>query len=471
MEALRYIHDQIEDISFEYSCGARSCGSCGVRVDGKPVLACSTFLDPNETYKVTPLEKFPTERDLTVDLEKAEIVASSLDDIEMIEMESGKDITSEETDKLREGMHKCISCELCFEACPVATTDLFEFTNPDVMVRNFSSMMFDPRKEYNTASVMNMREVWQCLTCLKCEEVCPKDIEVMKIFRQAKGKCFEEAKVPTSLSKVLNNQFELGNPWGRSVRKRGEWAEDLDVEKYQGQDVLLWVGCLGAYEERSKKVSRALANVLNRAEVSWGTLGPNEKCCGNLAYQLGEKMVFEELMEENLETIKMSGAEKIVTISPHCFNVLKNEYFDLDAEVLHYTQYLNNNFDELNPSKDLDWEVTYQDPCYLGRHNEIYEAPRNLLKQVPGIELVEMEKNRDMGVCCGGGGGGFWLNEDPEDHLSNERMEEALGTKADVLATACPFCLANFEDSVKYLNREEDIDVKDISEIVFSCLT
>lgn len=361
-----------------------------------------------------------------------------------------------------EGLRSCYQCGRCTGICPWIKVENKKFS-PRKLV-HFAQLGFE--------NLFSEEDLWLCTTCDECAAYCPKEVDPPEVIKSIRSVSCERGEVPRGLSDALNNLYELGNPWGRGIRKRAKWAEGLNVEEYDDQDVLLWVGCLGAYDDRNIKSARALARVLENIETSWGTLGADERCCGDSALQSGELMVFEELMDRNMKVIKRSKASKIVTISPHCYNTLKNEYpeiSDLGVEVLHYTQYLDELSSDLNLGK-FESTVTYQDPCYLGRLNEVYEAPRNLLERIPELELVEMKNSRDSGICCGGGGGRFWLETEPEERLSNMRLEEALAVGADVLATACPFCLVNFEDSAKYLNVENEMKVLDISEIVLNSL-
>lgn len=356
-------------------------------------------------------------------------------------------------------LRSCYQCGSCAGICPWRKIDTRKF-NPRTLIRE---------AQLGEEAMFAQEELWLCLMCKECTASCPQDVGIPQVMKGIRSLSCERGEVPREFSNALNNLFELGNPWGRGIRERTEWSDDLGVKEYENQDILLWVGCLGAYDKRNQRVTRSLARLLDMVEVSWGILGADEKCCGDSALQLGELIVFEELVEHNTKVIQDSGAEKIVTISPHCYNTLKNEYCDLDVEVLHYSQYLN----ELSRNLDFgsfNFTVTYQDPCYLGRYNDIYGEPRKVLRSIPGLEFVEMENSRERSVCCGGGGGRFWADIDPDERLSNVRLEEVLTIEAEVLATACPFCLVNFEDSAKFLNVEEKIEVLDISEIAFEAV-
>jgi Fe-S oxidoreductase len=262
-----------------------------------------------------------------------------------------------------------------------------------------------------------------------------------------------------------------GNPLQGDRKKRAEWAEGLSIKPYaEGMEALYFVGCYLSYDPRMKKVAKATADILKKAGVDFGILGSQENCCGESIRKTGSEDVFKRLARENIKTFVDNGVKKVIVSSPHCYHTFKNEYpeFMVNFEVLHINQYL---FELINEGRlELKGEfpktVTYHDPCYLGRHNNVYEEPRGILKQVPGLELVEMESYGQNSLCCGGGGGRIWMDTPKEERFSDIRLEQAKAVEAQVLATSCPYCITNFEESRLNLEYEDVIEIKDITEII-----
>ncbi len=361
-------------------------------------------------------------------------------------------------DRLGEDLNVCYQCAGCTGVCPWGEVG-----------RDFNPRLLLRRGQLGVGDILS-DDIWYCTTCNECVEQCPHEVNIPFVMSSIRSMSVEEAKMPKELQDALESMFKLGNPWSGSVRKRTEWTEEVNVPDYEDQDMLWWVCCTYAYDERNQEVVQDLTRVMNTIDASYGIVGKDEKCCGNSARRMGEEGLFMELEDENTQTIKKTGADKILTTSPHCYNAFKNEYEELDAEVIHYTQYLKRRLDDLDFLTEFDRTVAYKDPCYLGRHNDIYEQPREILQSIPGLELVEMERNKDRALCCGGGGGRIWADTEPEERFSNIGVEDALEAGADVLATACPYCTMNFEDSVKTLDAEDDIEVMDIAEILWSVM-
>jgi len=254
-------------------------------------------------------------------------------------------------------------------------------------------------------------------------------------------------------------------------KKRSDWAKDLSVKTYaEGMEVLYFVGCYLSYDPRMKKVATATANILNKAGVDFGILGSQENCCGESIRKTGSEEVFKNLARENIKTFIDNGVKKVIVSSPHCFHTFKNEYpeFMVNFEVIHMSQYLLELINEgrLELTGEYLKKITYHDPCYLGRHNKVYDEPRDLLKKVAGLKLVEMEASRKNSLCCGGGGGRIWMDTPQEERFSDLRLKQAKETGAQVLATACPYCITNFEESRLNLEYEDVLEVKDITEII-----
>jgi Fe-S oxidoreductase len=262
-----------------------------------------------------------------------------------------------------------------------------------------------------------------------------------------------------------------GNPLGEEREKRGDWAKGLSVNTFEeGMDLLYFSGCYLSYDPRLKKAAAATAKILNSMGVEYGILGPKENCCGESIRKTGDEELFKRLARENIKNFVENGVKKVLVSSPHCFHTFKNEYpeFMVNFDVIHVTQLLKELLDEgrLELSKEYEKKVTYHDPCYLGRHNGIYEEPRDVLRAVPGLDLVEMPDTGVDSLCCGGGGGRIWMETQKGERFSDLRLEQAMEAGAEVLVTTCPYCISNFEDSRLTLDVVEKIEVKEITEII-----
>jgi Fe-S oxidoreductase len=262
-----------------------------------------------------------------------------------------------------------------------------------------------------------------------------------------------------------------GNPLNEERNKRADWAEDLSVKPFtEGMEILYFPGCYLCYDPRLKKVARATADILNKAGINFGILGSKENCCGESIRKTGDEELFKRLARENIKTFIDHGVQKILVSSPHCFHTFKNEYpeFMVNFEVVHISQYLFELIQKgkLELTKAYGKKVTYHDPCYLGRHNEIYGEPREVLKKIPGLEMTEMADSREDSLCCGGGGGRIWMETPKGERFSDLRLEQAVGVGAEVLATSCPYCITHFEESRLALDDGKATEIKDITEII-----
>lgn len=316
--------------------------------------------------------------------------------------------------------------------------------------------------------------MYTCTACKNCEEKCPLrfNVDIMNMITAVKSEMVERGLIPSQVKEFLENIQRQGNPYGTARTSRGEWIEETGIEQYRGHEFLYYVGCVGSYDTRAQETARALGKVLQKSGVSFGVLGNDENCDGNEVNALGEEALFEMLAAENIQRFKDLGVTKIVTLSPHSYNAFKNDYplHDGNFEVLHYTQVLRDLIqgERLDVSPGLSARVTYHDPCFLGRWNGEYDAPRMILNAIPGVELVEMEKNKAGALCCGGGGGNFYTDflGGSDSSPARIRTREAHATGASILAVACPNCMTMLEDAVKAEGLEDKIDVKDISEIM-----
>jgi Fe-S oxidoreductase len=315
--------------------------------------------------------------------------------------------------------------------------------------------------------------VWACTTCGACMQECPVDIEhVDTIVDLRRNLVMGESRFPPEAGALLRNLENAGNPWGMSQSQRAGWAEGLDVrvldEGEEAPEILYWVGCAGAFDDRAKKIAQALAQILATAEVSFAILGPRELCTGDPARRMGNEYLFQTLAEQNIETLSGAKVTTIVANCPHCFNTLRNEYpqYGGTFEVIHHTELLGRLVAQgrLRPTETVEALLAYHDPCYLGRHNQVYDAPRDVLGRVPGVRTVEMPRHRERGLCCGAGGARMWMEERIGKRINDERMDEAASTGADVVGVACPYCLIMLDDGAK--GRGDQVEVLDVAQVL-----
>ncbi|MCF7805253.1 MAG: 4Fe-4S dicluster domain-containing protein [Candidatus Marinimicrobia bacterium] len=319
--------------------------------------------------------------------------------------------------------------------------------------------------------------LWACTTCKACEEACPLNIEFIdRIVDMRRSLVLEEAKIEKQVATTFKNMENQQNPWGLAGSTREEWAAGLDVPRIaevdpEELDIVYWIGCAGAFDDRAKQVSQAMVKILNAAGVKYAILGKKEVCTGDPARRIGNEYVFQMLAEQNIETFKEYNISTLLTQCPHCFNTFANEYpqFGGDYEVIHHTTFVKQLLDggRLTLSKPRAQRITYHDSCYLGRHNDIYADPRDLLMAIPEVELVEMENSKENGFCCGAGGGRMWM-EETEGHtkVNNERVNQAAAVEPDNVATACPFCATMIGDGINENGLADQMDTEDIIQMV-----
>jgi len=364
----------------------------------------------------------------------------------------------------------CYQCGTCTGLCPYSSISEFR---PRKLVL---------RAQLEPEEVIDSELLWQCSACWACVPRCPMDVRPPEVFSALRAKAIEEGTVPDRFAKplfdALQNVHRYGNPWGYPARDRLRWAAGMEPElelkkASERAELLYYVGCSPSYDPRVQGIPRALVKIFERAGLDFGLLGEEERCCGDAVRWLGEEGLFLALAGENAAQFNEYKPQRIVTTSPHCYSVFKRDYPELEGEVLHYTQLLAELIADgrlplaEGPEAEVKVRVAYHDPCYLGRRSGIYEEPRSVLSALPGVELVELPRSRERALCCGGGGGRFWLGVELEkERLSELRIKEALQAGAQLLVTACPFCLINLREAAKTLGLEDKIKVVDLAELV-----
>jgi Fe-S oxidoreductase/nitrate reductase gamma subunit len=381
----------------------------------------------------------------------------------------------------------CTACGRCQAVCPAYNSD--KPLSPKQLILDLRNYMH--RRGTAAASsdgaaetrqmvgdVIHDETLWACTTCGACMQECPVTIEhIDAIVDMRRHLVMNEARMPETVEQVLRSMEQRSHPWRGTPYTRTNWMDGLDVPliaEKGSAEYLLWVGCTGALMDRNIKVTQAMVQILKAAKVDFAVLGEEEMCTGDPARRLGNEYLFQMLAQRNIETLQQHGVKKILTQCPHCFNTILHEYPDFGGrfEVIHHTQFLAQLLQEgkLKLTTPLTQTITYHDSCYLGRHNGIYQAPRQILQHVPGVKTVEMEHNRDRGLCCGAGGGHAWMDEASPRKVNFMRTEEAVRAKADVVGSACPFCLQMFEDGIRGVHAEESLAVQDLVEIVAKAL-
>jgi Fe-S oxidoreductase len=372
-----------------------------------------------------------------------------------------KEVIDEVKEKGGDAVKFCYQCGKCDTVCPWNR------------VRKFSMRKLIREATFGLSEI-EREEIWRCTTCGKCPQRCPRDVkqidDMVALRRMATGYgVFPAAVKPyRAVSSGLTAQ---GNPFNEDRKTRADWAEGLSVKTFEeGMDVLYFPCCYCSYDPRLKKVAQATVKILNKAGVDFGILGSKENCCGESIRKTGNEQLFRRLARENIKTFIDNGVKKILVSSPHCYHTFKNEYpeFKVNFEVVHTSQYLFELVNEgrLQIVKEYGKKVTYHDPCYLGRHNGVFEEPREVLKRMPGLELTELPESKVDSLCCGMGGGRVWAETEKHERFSNLRVEQAIELGAEELVTSCPYCITALEDSRLVTNHADDIQVKDITEIL-----
>ncbi|MGZ6544351.1 MAG: (Fe-S)-binding protein [Actinomycetota bacterium] len=410
---------------------------------------------------------------LKIDMEKLEAGEQSL----------GAEVLTDLTRKELLDLTACTECGRCQSACPAWNTG--KPLSPKLLVMDLRDHLLDegpkilatlaagetPERVALVPGVIDDEVVWSCTTCGACMQECPVDIEhIDTIVDLRRALVMGESRFPPEAGAMLRNLESSSNPWGVAQTQRADWANGLEVPIVNGTapEYLYWVGCAGSFDERARAISRAVAELLTRAGVSFAILGPRELCTGDPARRMGNEFLFQTLAEQNIETMNAVGVTKVIANCPHCFNTLRNEYpqYGGNFEVIHHTELLARLVAEgrLRPTERVETLLAYHDPCYLGRHNQVYEAPRDVLGRLPGLRTVEMPRHRERGFCCGAGGARMWMEEGIGKRINDERMDEAAATGADTVGVACPYCLIMLDDGAK--GRGDATEVLDVAQLV-----
>lgn len=358
-------------------------------------------------------------------------------------------------------LYGCFQCGKCTGGCPVSLKSPL----------NIRKLMIEVVLRENLGPVLRGEGLWDCTTCKTCTLRCPRGLEPMDLLIGLRTLLVEDGHIPKTIIDALESAYKYGNPWNTPKNRRSEWAEELGLKVLPHGDhagTLYFVCCTAAYDTRVQNVARSLVQCFRQIGYDFATLGNEETCCGSEIRRMGEEGLFEMLMEQNRETFNRYEIGSIVTTSPHCYNAIKNDYAQGSFVVRHYTQILAEAIQGKNPfSGQLNKVITYHDPCFLGKQNGIFDEPREILKSIPGVTFIDFDRSRERSLCCEGGGGRMWAEgSDQGPRLAETRIKDAVEVGAEILATACPFCLLTLEDAAKTTGNEDRLRVMDISEIL-----
>ena len=359
----------------------------------------------------------------------------------------------------------CYTCGKCDVVCPWN------------QVRDFSIRKIMRQAAFGLPEI-ETEDIWRCTTCGTCPTECPRGVDQIAVGTAIRRLATEYEVFPHAVKGVSSAGQSLradGNPLAADRDRRGDWARGLKLKPFEeGMEVLYFVGCYFSYDPRMQKVAVATASLLRKAGVDFGILGTEESCCGESIRKTGNEDVFRTLAKENIKTFIDAGVQRILVSSPHCYHTFVNEYpeFRVNFEVVHISEFLGELVEagRLRLRGDFKKKVTWHDPCYLGRHNGIYEPPRDLLTKLGGLELTEMEASREKSLCCGGGGGRIWMDTPKGERFADIRVAQAKETGAEVLATSCPYCISNFEEARLSLPDDDPLVIKDLCEVLFEAL-
>ncbi len=369
----------------------------------------------------------------------------------------------------------CTECSRCTSVCP-ANNSLKPLSPMEIITDVRDTLYAKDHDKILPGDVISETALWSCTTCGACMEECPVLIDhVPTITDLRRYLVLSEGKPPAQANESLEKTMNMGNPYGLSQSDRTKWAKDAGIElpimaEKKQTDVLFWVGCAGAYDPRNQQVAKSMVKIFEAAGIDYGVLGEEEMCTGDSARRMGEEYLYETMALQNIETLNQYKFNRIVTTCPHCFHTLGNEYSDFggDYSVEHHSQFMKKLISEGKLTvSNAEMDITYHDPCYLGRHNKEYNAPRDVLKSVvPSAKLIEMDQSKDKSFCCGAGGGNMWHEIEEGDRINHLRFDQVLTTGASTVATACYFCTTMMDDAIKVRGKEDAVNVRDIAEIV-----
>lgn len=377
----------------------------------------------------------------------------------------------------------CTQCGRCQDHCPAYLTE--KPLSPKDIILDLKNHLHKQGKKADEApalvgNVVQEDTLWACTTCRSCMEHCPVYVEhVDKIIDLRRYQVLMESKFPEELMEAFRGLEKNSNPWGLGFDARADWVEELDVpilSEMHGEEIdyLFFVGCIRSYDDRNKKVAKAMARILNHLGIKFAILGMEEGCCGDPARRVGNEYLYQILAQTNIETFNRYKISKILTTCPHCYNTIKNEYpqMGFSCDVKHHTEFFSEliGSGHLKLDRAIPKKLTYHDPCYLGRYNGIYKAPREVLHAIPSLDIREMKRSGKDSFCCGAGGGWMWMDEKIGKRINIQRLEDALATDPEWISTACPFCVTMFDDAIKSKDKEESLQILDIAEIVEQAL-
>ncbi|BCS98206.1 hypothetical protein DSLASN_38380 [Desulfoluna limicola] len=409
------------------------------------------------------------------------ITAEGLDDLESFGVKKIEDFTW----KHMLDFYSCADCGRCSDQCPAnlvkrpLSPRFITIKARDYMFKNYPLRGEMKKSEPLVGTIYEADEIWSCTTCGACEQECPLGIEYIDKIVDLRRGLVDEGEVPQTLQKPMKALSKRGNPWGKPEKKRADWAKDKEfaaecdvkiMDNGDTSDNLYFVDSITSYDDRMINIAKCTAKILDAAEEDFFIIGKDEKDSGNEVVRFGEEMLFQQLKEQNVEAIKESGAKKIIASDPHAYNALKNDYPELDLPVEHISEVIVKKVKDgtikLKAIEDSSKVYTYHDPCYLGRHNGIYDDPRSAMAAIPGIQMVEMEKNRDRSLCCSGGGLMLFYEPHEEERMAVLRVQMAHEAGANVIVCACPFCMVNMEDAIKVAGLDDQLEAIELTELI-----
>ncbi len=362
-------------------------------------------------------------------------------------------------------LYSCIQCGKCSGGCPVSARSAL--SPRKLIYEALLGERFNP---------VERTEIWECTTCATCAERCPKNVKPYEVVLALRSDVIEGGRIKPAVRDALESTFMHGNPWGRAREKRSDWIGDEKVpilKEGEETDLLYFVCCTASFDPRIQNLARSMVKVLQASGVQFGILGNQESCCANEMKEMGERGLYEMAQEGQLEILQKFQFNRMMTTSPHCFHAFHNDYTGFTFTVWHYTQIFDQLIQDgkLSFQQQLEKKVTYHDPCFLGKQNKIFDPPRRVIQAISGVTYLEMDRSRERSLCCEGGGGRMWLeSESSEERLAEIRVKDALELGAEIIATACPFCLLTLEDAVKTTGNEGKIEIRDIVELTADAL-